>query len=344
MDSLDIEKIFSDICKLKVAVIGDVMLDTYLWGNVERISPEAPVPVVALSKKEKRIGGAGNVALNVKELGAHVAVITILGIDDDGTEVKEILQGHGIDPRYIITSRKRITTNKTRVISRNQQMLRLDAELTDDLEPDDEDKLMSIIEKYLNHEQPDVVILEDYNKGIFTKRIISETIQLCKKAGIVITVDPKRKNFFEYRGVTIFKPNFGEAISALNMLPVPISLDVLADVHDQLNEQLQHHISLITLSEKGIFYQENETKHIIPAHKREIADVSGAGDTVIAVASLMYAVSRNINFAVRLANIAGGLVCEEVGTVPVTREKLFKETLHMLGSDQNIKDAIPAKA
>lgn len=329
---MNIEKVFADICRLKVAIVGDVMLDTYLWGKVERISPEAPVPVVALNKKEKRVGGAGNVALNVKELGAHAAVITILGTDDDGKEVKEMLQEHGIDPRYMITSRKRITTNKTRIISRNQHMLRLDAELTDELDADDEDKLLNMIGKYLNQESPDVVILEDYNKGIFTQKIISETIRLCKKAGVVIAVDPKRKNFFEYQGVTIFKPNFSEATTALNLLPTPVSIESLTQIHTQLAEHLRHQISLITLSEKGIFYQEKDKKHLIPAHKREIADVSGAGDTVIAVASLVYAASRDIDLAVRISNMAGGLVCEEVGTVPISREKLMKEASQLTGA------------
>lgn len=331
---MELEKLFADICRLKVAVIGDVMMDTYLWGNVERISPEAPVPVVALKKREKRIGGAGNVALNVKQLGANTAVITILGSDDDGAEVKEMLQEQGIDPRYLITSRKRITTNKTRVISRNQQMLRLDAEITDDLDENDEDKLLNIIQRYLDQESPDVIILEDYNKGLFTRKIITETINLCKKAGVIIAVDPKRKNFFDYKGVTIFKPNLSEARTALNMLPAPVSLDSLMDIHNKLYKQLAHQISLITLSENGIFYQQKGNKQLIPAHKREIADVSGAGDTVIAVASLVYAATRDIELAVRISNMAGGLVCEEVGTVPVSREKLMKEAKLLLGSER----------
>lgn len=327
MIKLDIEKLFVDISKLKVAVIGDVMLDTYWWGNVERISPEAPVPVVAVSNREKRIGGAGNVALNARMLGASVAVITLLGADDDGNEVKQMLQDQGIDTRFILTSRKRITTNKIRIISRNQQMLRLDAELADDLDEDDEEKLTNIIQKYMLSEQPDVVIMEDYNKGIFTKKIITDTIELCRKAGIVVAVDPKRKNFFEYKNVTLFKPNLNEAITGLNMLPSAVSEEWLSSIHNQLKEKLSHKISLITLSEKGIFYQENGRERIIPAHKREIADVSGAGDTVIAVASLVYTATGDIEDTATIANIAGGLVCEDVGTVPITRERLLKETL-----------------
>lgn len=333
----DIEKLFNDISKLKVAIIGDVMLDTYWWGNVERISPEAPVPVVAVSQREKRIGGAGNVALNAKMLGASVAVLTLLGVDDDGNEVKQMLQDQGIDTRFILTSRKRITTNKIRIISRNQQMLRLDAELSDDLDNDDEEKLLGIIQKYIHAEKPDVVIMEDYNKGIFTKNIISETIELCNKAGIVTAVDPKRKNFFEYRNVTLFKPNLHEAITGLNILTSPITEEWLASIHDRLKEQLNHKVSLITLSEKGIFYKENEDEKIIPAHKREIADVSGAGDTVIAVASLVYAATKDIEETTWLANIAGGLVCEDVGTVPITRERLQQEALSIQKKEASVE-------
>src|SRR5664279_66438 len=170
---VDFDKLFNDVSRMKVAVIGDVMLDTYWWGNVERISPEAPVPVVAVSKREKRIGGAGNVALNVQALGSSVALLTIIGDDEDGVQLRQLLQEKNIDTRFILESKKRITTNKIRIISRNQQMMRLDAEHTDDVDDTDETKLMNLVEKYILTERPDVVILEDYNKGILTKNIIA---------------------------------------------------------------------------------------------------------------------------------------------------------------------------
>ena len=196
MMNIDLDKLFSDFSKMKVAVIGDVMLDTYWWGNVERISPEAPVPVVALSKREKRIGGAGNVALNVEELGATVAMLTILGDDEDGVELKNLLLEKNIDTRFILESNKRITTNKIRIISRNQHMMRLDAEQISDIEESDVEKLQNQIERYINNEKPDVVILEDYNKGILTPQIIEKVISICNEKGIPTAVDPKRKNFF----------------------------------------------------------------------------------------------------------------------------------------------------
>ncbi len=330
--NVDFDKLFADISKMKVAVIGDVMLDTYWWGNVERISPEAPVPVVAVSKREQRIGGAGNVALNVQTLGASVALLTILGDDEDGMQLKKLLQEKNIDTRFILESKERITTNKIRIISRNQHMMRLDAELTNDIDENDEEKLQSQIEKFITTEKPNVVILEDYNKGILTKNIITGTIAFCKKNNIPITVDPKRKNFFAYQNASLFKPNLHEAITSLNLLPEEISSELLADIHSQLKEKLNHDISLITLSEKGIFYQENNIKNIIPSHRRNIADVSGAGDTVIAVASLIYAATKDINLTSEIANIAGGVVCEEVGTVAINKEKLIKECKKLIGN------------
>ncbi|KAA9039280.1 carbohydrate kinase [Ginsengibacter hankyongi] len=328
--AIDFDKLFSDISKMKVAVIGDVMLDTYWWGNVERISPEAPVPVVAVNKREKRIGGAGNVALNVQALGTNVAILTILGDDEDGAQLKCLLQDNNIDTRFILESKKRITTNKIRIISRNQQMMRLDAEHTEDIDETDETKLQNQIEKYILSEKPDVVILEDYNKGILTKNIIENTIELCNKNNIPITVDPKRKNFFSYKNATLFKPNLHEVFTSLNLIPGEVSIDLLSDIHSKLKENLDHSISMITLSEKGIFYQEKNDKNIIPSHRRNIADVSGAGDTVIAVASLIYASTKNIQLATEVANIAGGIVCEEVGTAAINKEKLLRECKELI--------------
>jgi D-glycero-beta-D-manno-heptose-7-phosphate kinase len=327
---VDFEQLFAEVSKIKVAVIGDVMLDTYWWGNVERISPEAPVPVVAVSKREKRIGGAGNVALNIQALGASVALLTILGDDEDGVQLKQLLQEKNIDTRFILESKKRITTNKIRIISRNQQMMRLDAEILDDLENEDEEKLQNQIEKFITSEKPNVVILEDYNKGILTKNIIASTIDFCRTNNVITAVDPKRKNFFSYRNASLFKPNLNEAITSLNLLPEEVSPELLGDIHAQLNEKLEHDISLITLSERGIFYQEKNNKNIIPSHRRSIADVSGAGDTVIAVASLIYAATKNINLVAEVANIAGGIVCEEVGTVAINKEKLLTECKRLI--------------
>lgn len=321
----DFKKLFTSFSALKVAVIGDVMLDTYMWGKVERISPEAPVPVVSLNKKEYRIGGAGNVALNCQSLGANVSILSVIGDDTDGLLLKELFESNAIDTSYLVTSSSRKTTSKTRIISRNQQMMRLDDELTDPLNSKDESQLLETIKNYIAGVDPDILIFEDYNKGVLTEKIISETISTCRSAGVLTAVDPKRKNFFAYRDADIFKPNLKEVMEALNMLSVDTTKPVLENIHNELQQQLRHQISFITLSEKGVFYKQDGKAAVIPSHLRNISDVSGAGDTVIAVASLVYAATRNVHLMAEVANIAGGLVCEEVGTVSISREKLLHE-------------------
>ena len=327
---MDFQQLFNDFSKIKVAVIGDVMLDTYWWGKVDRISPEAPVPVVAVTKREQRIGGAGNVALNLVSLGAHVNVLTVLGKDDDGEQLTTLFNQSNIGAKYIVTSTDRITTNKIRIISRNQHMMRLDAEMQTDITQNDEEKLLSAFEEYIVAESPDIVILEDYNKGVLTQTVVTKIIALCKQHHILTAVDPKRKNFFSYVGVDIFKPNLKEAVEGLNILTDVVSLSLLKDIHLLLQEKLKHKISFITLSEKGVFYNDNNSSSLIPTHIRSIADVSGAGDTVIAVASLVYAATKNVKLMAEVANIAGGLVCEEVGTVAINKESLLKECEELL--------------
>jgi D-glycero-beta-D-manno-heptose-7-phosphate kinase len=300
-------------------------LDTYWWGHVDRISPEAPVPVVALDKREHRIGGAGNVALNLVSLGAQVAALSVTGRDDDSVLLKGLFEQAGINTNFLLSSASRITTNKVRIISRNQQMMRLDSETTKDLSAEDELALLQMVEKYIVTEKPQAIVLEDYNKGVLTERVISAVIALCKQHKVITTVDPKRKNFFAYAGVDIFKPNMKEVKDGLNLLVEDVNMATLTDIHNQLQERLHHHISFITLSEKGVFYHNHDASRIIPSHLRNIADVSGAGDTVIAVASLVYTATKSIDLMAEVANIAGGLVCEEVGTVAIDREKLLVE-------------------
>ena len=319
------EQLFKKFSSIKAGVIGDVMLDSYIWGEVERISPEAPVPVVTLKKKDHRIGGAGNVALNLQSLGAKPYVISVTGDDAEADMLNALLSAKEIDHSYCVRSRQRITTNKTRVICRNQQMMRLDGEITNDLENDDQQMLIERFQKFLEDEKPDIVILEEYNKGILTETVIRVVVSMCKTAGVLTAVDPKRKNFFEFKHVDIFKPNLKEVKEALNFVFQDPNLLLLQDAHSQMSHLLKHHISLITLSEKGIFYNNEKASAIIPSHLRNIADVSGAGDTVIAVAALVYSVSRNVHLMAEMANIAGGLVCEQVGTAAIDKIKLLHE-------------------
>lgn len=321
----DFQKLFSIFPTLSVGVMGDVMLDTYMWGKVERISPEAPVPVVSLNKKEYRIGGAGNVAWNCQSLGAKVSILSVTGNDTEADLLTDLFEANQIDTSYLVKSVDRTTTSKTRIISRNQQMMRLDAEITDDLNEQEEAKLLNSVSDFIAREDPDIIIFEDYDKGVLTAGLISKVIALCKESGVLTAVDPKRKNFFNYKGVDIFKPNLKEVKEALNLLLADPSKADLEQIHASLHSQLSHAISFITLSEKGVFYEENGKSTIIPSHLRNIADVSGAGDTVIAVASLVYAATHNVQLMAEIANIAGGLVCEEVGTVSVSRDKLLAE-------------------
>lgn len=329
---MNVETLFDGFSSLHAAVIGDVMLDTYWWGNVERISPEAPVPVVAMHHREHRIGGAGNVALNTTALGAQTTLFSVTGDDDDAQTINDLLQQHNINTNYIIKSNKRISTNKIRVMSRNQQMLRLDSEITNDISEDDEKLLLQNFSAYINTQKPSVVIFEDYNKGVLTPKLIQSIIKICKKNDIITAVDPKRKNFFAYKNADIFKPNLKEVKDGLNMLIDDISPALLKTIHTEIYRHLQHAISLITLSEKGIFIHDEETANIIPAHVRNIADVSGAGDTVIAVAALVYAITKDVLLTAEIANLAGGLVCEDVGTVAISKEKLFAECRELLAN------------
>jgi D-glycero-beta-D-manno-heptose-7-phosphate kinase len=331
MSQTDISGLFEAFKNLKVAILGDVMLDTYWWGNTERISPEAPVPIVALQKMESRVGGAANVALNVASLGAFTSIISVIGNDADGRNLNALLAGYGINTALLLASEERITTNKTRVMSRNQQMMRLDAEMTKDISAELEAVLLVKIKQQFESEKPDLLIFEDYNKGVLSASLIQSVIAICKEYGVVTTVDPKKKNFLAYQGVDMFKPNLKEVKEGLNLNLDKVDLAEMKQVHMALQSHLQHQISLITLSEKGVFYQHDQAAAIIPTHVRNIADVSGAGDTVIAVASMVYTITKDMHLAAEMANIAGGLVCEEVGTAAIKSDLLLRESQQLLG-------------
>lgn len=322
---MNFSKLFESLSKAHVVVVGDVMLDTYWWGDVDRISPEAPVPIVSLKRKELRVGGASNVALNTASLGAKTSIVSVTGADEDAKLLLGLMSEAGIQTDYIVAAANRITTNKTRVMGRNQQMMRLDSEQTMDIDGDTELALLDQFKKCIESMPVDVVILEDYNKGILTPNIIRAIIALCKEKNIITAVDPKKKNFLEYKGVTLFKPNLKEIKEGLNISFSGADITTLSNVHQQLHAILRHSISFITLSEHGVYYNDGNNSKLIPTHVRNIADVSGAGDTVIAVASLIMAITGDMYLAAEMANIAGGLVCEEVGTAAINKEKLLQE-------------------
>jgi rfaE bifunctional protein kinase chain/domain len=326
MNKTELQKVFDEIDNLHVVVVGDVMLDNYWWGNVERISPEAPVPIVSLNRRESRLGGAANVALNCRALGAKVTLASVIGDDSEGNSLIKIANEAGIDTSLTMQSWRRPTTTKTRLLSRNQQMMRIDDEVTDELYTDEEHPFIDAVLKYLQRVKPQVVIFEDYNKGLLKENVIQRIAAHCKEIGIITAVDPKKKNFLAYKGVTIFKPNLKEVREGLNLPVEHVTEKELNEVHSRLTGVLHHDVTFITLSEKGVFYNNGFTSAIIPSHMRNIADVSGAGDTVIATAALVYAVTRDVSLMSEISNLAGGLVCEEVGVISIKKEKLRKES------------------
>jgi len=321
-----LSNILRSFAKIKALVVGDVMLDTYLFGTVNRISPEAPVPIVDIERKESRPGGAANVAMNIAALGGKAVVCSAVGKDEQGEHLLRLLGKNSLlsDHRVVVSS-KRITTEKTRIFSRNHQMLRYDHETNEDLSSGDEKKLLDNISHLIKSQQFNVVILQDYNKGVLTPAVIHSTIALSNKKEIPVTVDPKRKNFFEYRDVTLFKPNLREVSEALNIHIDKQKRKSLEQAAQDIHSKLRNHITLITLSESGVFITNHQHSELIPATVRHVADVSGAGDTVLSVASLCIASGFDFKTTGRLANIAGGLACARVGVNPISRDEFFEE-------------------
>lgn len=324
-EGIDFDSVFRSFNKLKALIIGDVMIDAYMWGNVNRISPEAPVPIVSVTKKENRLGGAANVALNVQALGATPILCSVIG-DDDGSKLfLDLLKKQQLSTKGIIKSKSRVTTVKTRVISSNHQMLRVDEEIETSLNTKETAQLSQQIQKLIVSEKVDVIVFEDYDKGCITPELISTIVAFANKKNIPIAVDPKKKNFMAYRGVTLFKPNLKELREGLKLDAAPKELNDLKKIATEFIKKQQINTLLITLSEKGVYIHSAEKQTLVPAHVRNISDVSGAGDTVISVAALCMALKLNPDTIATLANLAGGLVCEKVGVVPVDKQQLLEE-------------------
>jgi rfaE bifunctional protein kinase chain/domain len=323
--SAALRTLFEEFGRTTVLVVGDVMLDAYAWGKVERISPEAPVPVVRVTQRSARLGGAANVALNVKALGATAIVVSALGNDENGTRMEGLFHQAGLTTKGAIRSSARTTTVKTRVISGHQHIVRVDEEMDEPLSDADEQAILDRIASVLKEDKPGVVILEDYNKGVLTPAVIKGTIERAKTAGIPVAVDPKKENFFAYRGVDLFKPNLKELREGLKIDLTAGDHAAVSAALEQLEQRLGNAASLLTLSEHGMVARRGTEEVFLPAHKREIADVSGAGDTVIAVAALCLARRVSLSLLAALSNLAGGLVCEYVGVVPIDRAQLLSE-------------------
>ena len=313
----------------KVLVIGDVMVDSYLIGKVDRISPEAPVPVVALKERNNLLGGAANVALNIKSLGAEAILCSVIGNDKQADILLDLMKKEGLKTDGIIRSSDRITTTKFRIIGNRVQMLRVDEEIDTDLNVADSSELLASISNLITNQQPDVIILQDYNKGILSPYVIEKIAEMASEAGIPVAVDPKKKNFTAYTGITLFKPNLKEISEGLKTEVDPLSIESLRKAAEILHNNQNVQLVMITLSEYGVFVSsknaDGDISVIIPAVLRSIADVSGAGDTVISVAALCLATQTEPLFMATLSNLAGGLVCEESGVVPVNKIRLMVE-------------------
>lgn len=323
------DAIFEAFNRLNVLVVGDVMIDRYWSGKVERISPEAPVPVVALQQSESRLGGAANVALNVKALGATPYLCSVVGEDEAGQTIASLLSEEGISAKYIVESKERRTTLKTRILASHQQMLRVDEEDLDDLSDNEANSLLSGIRELLDTREIHVILFQDYNKGVLSQSVIRDVILEAVKRDIPTAVDPKVNNFWAYKRTDLFKPNLKE-IS--RQVPFDLNIDIpnLQKASQLIKNKIGNRISLITLSEKGLFVSDNEQQAILPTEVRDIADVCGAGDAVISVAALALALNLDIQLMAALANIAGGQVCEKVGVVAVNKADFLAEAKEVL--------------
>lgn len=312
---------------LNVLVVGDVMIDAYYFGKVERISPEAPVPVVAVDKKENRLGGAANVAMNLVALGAKPTVCSVVGNDKDGEDLINLFHQNGVATNGIVKSQERVTTVKLRVISQATQMLRIDTEETKSITHSESSELVNRITTLLK--DADVLIFEDYDKGVLTRENIAQITEVARQYSVPVVVDPKKRNFKHYHHADLFKPNLKELKEGLNIEFDADDTNSFETSITQMMEHMQLKHAMITMSERGVMITDGKTFHYIPAHIRKIADVSGAGDTVISVAALCFALKLNIKDTAALSNLAGGLVCEEVGVVPIDKEKLKQEVIDL---------------
>lgn len=330
---IDVDKIFTGFENLDVLIVGDVMIDRYMTGKVDRISPEAPVPVVQLFQVENRLGGAANVALNIRAMGAKAHLCSVIGKDENAEVFLSLMPEEGLATSNILQSGERKTTVKTRVIASSQHLLRVDNEDTHDLSATETERFLEMIRSILEIQKIDVILFQDYNKGVLNITVITAVVEEALKRNIPTVVDPKKNNFLAYKNATLFKPNLKEVREAL---PFPVHPEIvsLQYASEFIREQLNHQNTLITLSDKGIFADDNTQSMILPTQPRNITDVCGAGDTVISIAALGIALVLDLKDIAVLTNLAGGQVCEKVGVVPVDKKQLKEEYQKALLSER----------
>lgn len=328
---MNISRLFDEFKQKKVLVLGDTMVDAYFYGSVSRISPEAPVPIVNLKSKERRLGGAANVALNLKALGAKPIICSIKGNDSDGQLLKDLLIENELSAEALLNDYSRSTTVKTRIIGNSHQLLRIDEESTKDIDTTLEDLVYDVVKGLIAG--MDVLIFQDYNKGLLTPRLIKLVSQLCIEHNVPIVVDPKFNNFYEYQGATLFKPNKKELLQAENIGESLVLSELIATAKE-VRKKLNAAKLMTTLSEDGVLILNDNGYIHLPAHPRKIVDVSGAGDSVLSVAALCVACGVSDELTAALSNLAGGIVCEQVGVVPIDRDTLFSEAMELNVSER----------
>ncbi|MGM0474965.1 MAG: bifunctional heptose 7-phosphate kinase/heptose 1-phosphate adenyltransferase [Bacteroidota bacterium] len=326
-ESTDFQSLFQRFSNQKVLVIGDVMIDTYLWGIVGRVSPEAPVPIVSDIVNENRPGGAANVALNVKAMGAVPILCSVIGGDERGRIFLELMEEQNLSDIGLIVDDSRMTTQKTRVISGNRHLLRVDEEIDGFLSNRIQKQFLELIDSLLENGGIDAIILQDYDKGVLAPEVISRVILAAGEVSVPVLVDPKFRSFNLYRNVKLLKPNYKELVHGLNLDLKKQDVDALSRAMIRHQQKQEIDILLVTLSEQGILTTQNGECVHIPAIKRKIADVSGAGDTVISVASLCLLAGLDAGQTAIVSNLAGGQVCEKAGVVPVDAQKLLAECI-----------------
>jgi D-glycero-beta-D-manno-heptose-7-phosphate kinase len=320
MTTCSIKNILDSFSGKRIAVIGDIMLDKYIFGHVSRISPEYPVPVVDVTHEDHRLGGAANVALNTLSLGAETMLIGITGADGNREILLDLFRSHGLATEGLIRDPSRPTTSKTRILSQNHHITRVDFESRKNVDKEIEQKILGSFDAMLD--SIDAIVLEDYNKGLLSAEIIQHIISSARKHNVPILVDPKLQNFFTYKGCSVFKPNLSEMAASLGIVLHNNDKEV-EEACRMLQEKIEVETIIVTRGEKGMTIYNGSFTHI-GATSLEVADVSGAGDTVIGILALGAAAGIDIVTSATIANLAAGTVCQEVGAVPVRAEKLLK--------------------
>jgi rfaE bifunctional protein kinase chain/domain len=321
----EINQIFEQFRQMQVIVIGDSMIDSYLWGKVERVSPEAPVPVVSVNKRENRLGGAGNVSLNMKALGAAPYLFTVIGDDDKGRKFRKLLAKEGLSGEGVFEDKNRITTVKSRIISKGQHIVRVDEETSEYIDLALQTKIVTAIEKLIEAQKIDVIVFVDYDKGLISQALFEKVNAMALNKGIPTAVDPKKRNFSHYKDITLFKPNFKEFTEGVGIPLEKGDFVALKAAAESYKKKQNFKLIFITLSELGVLISNGLEEQHYPAIVRDIADVSGAGDTVISVASLAMAAGLSQKTMALMSNLAGGLVCEKAGVAPIVKDRLIQE-------------------